>query len=137
MSPSADSYGVHTRRIAGSDGIGAVCSSCARNAVITGSPASAGSLHGARFGTTWRAFTARTVAAASPARYAITANAAVLSRARDDISTPSAPRNGAARSPVALTTGRVVTCHGTSAAMSPRNHGPDSAIAAIPWLNRL
>src|SRR5438477_12996145 len=48
---------------------------------------------------------------------------------------PSVVANGAAGRPVALTTGKVVTCHGTFALMSAMNHGPDITVAALPSLN--
>src|SRR6187397_697125 len=105
-------------RIAGTFGIGTVCTSWARNTGNTGSRETSGSRYAAGFATTWRAWRARTIAAASLVSPSITANAA-------------------AGLPVAEITGRVTTCHGTSLTMSVMNHGPEIAVAALPALNRL
>src|SRR5207244_9141031 len=116
-------------------GIATVCASCARNAASTGSRATSGSRYAAGFGTTCLATRARSVAAASDVSASMTANAVDLSCARADISTASAPRNGAAYLPVALTIGSVATAHGTSFWISTVNHGPEIAVAALPSLN--
>ena len=67
----------------------------------------------------------------------MTRKAAALCCARLDRNTPSAPRNGVAGRPVALTTGRGASFHGTPLWMSVWNHGPEMAMAALPELNRV